>query len=550
MERYVPGTALAFVEIDSLADVSDGLTGTQAFRELAPVLGLSSQLAQVGIAADLIGRTGLGPDEAVLIGRAQFAIALTGIESSAGQTEEGPYLHLRPQFVLIIESHLAPGVASRLVRERAPVIAQRIYGDAVVQETADYRGSELLVFHRPESERRLLVSSLGSVILLANDERAMSSCLDSVAGRGATLSEDATLRELMPAVNNRAAVTGYLTASGLRKLFEIWPALIAGGRAEPGTVASLTDLLQHISEQAALGLLYALEFKEGGVTERYLAALHPEVGAALAQPLKSAPGADSRVLRLAPRSIERLTLLQVSQPVELPARVLKHLSPNLDLVAGVALREFVINFRKEYGLEPADSLGAAAGDELAVVRFGDGQPAAMLIPVNDKARLMSAALKYVGLNGGTVTNQAVGDVELLLSDDDRRRAAAFVGDCLVLGTSEQIARIAETRAKGEGIDHDPRLKEALSRRPPGASVVTYRPHVEDAGPFLLALSKLTRATDGSRGLLEGERARKATRRLPRTVSFTEFRDYGVYVEAKSAVGSFALIAALLRSDEE
>src|SRR5258705_12873507 len=92
MERYLPADALAFMEMDSLADLVDGLTNTRAWSELAPVLGLSSQIRQVGLVTELIGRSGLGPDEAGVAGRAQFAIAITGIESNTGETDEGPYI--------------------------------------------------------------------------------------------------------------------------------------------------------------------------------------------------------------------------------------------------------------------------------------------------------------------------------------------------------------------------------------------------------------------------------------------------------------------------
>src|SRR5215213_6437255 len=58
MARYVPAGALAFVEVRNVADLADGLTGTKAWEELAPLLGVSSQLRQLGIASDLIGRAG------------------------------------------------------------------------------------------------------------------------------------------------------------------------------------------------------------------------------------------------------------------------------------------------------------------------------------------------------------------------------------------------------------------------------------------------------------------------------------------------------------
>src|SRR5215510_7444475 len=149
METYVPANVLAFVQIDSLADLVDGLTHTRAWRELAPVLGISSQLQQVGTVADLIGRSGLGPDEAVVAGRAQFAIAVTGIQSQTGETDEGAFIHLKPLFCIIIETHTGPDSAARLVRDRASIIAERIYGGSVVEHTDSYQGLAMRVFEGP-----------------------------------------------------------------------------------------------------------------------------------------------------------------------------------------------------------------------------------------------------------------------------------------------------------------------------------------------------------------------------------------------------------------
>jgi len=550
MVRYVPASALAFVEIDSLADLADGLTSTNAWRELGPALSLSSQLRQMGFFADLMGRTGLGPDEAVLVGRAQYAVAVTGVEAQAGENEEGPYLHLKPDFALIIESHLKPQAATRLVQDRALLIAQKIYGESVAEDTDDYRGSHLLIFHGAESNRRLIASSFGSVIVLANQDAAMKSCVDAIAGGAASLAEDSTLKEMRSIVDHDSTVVGYVTARGVRKLFEIWPALIDGGSAEPGTVSSFTDLLQHISEQAAEGLLYSLQFADGGVTEKYLTVLRPPVARALAETLTPASEASLQVLAQIPQSIERLTLVEFQSVGDAPERILKQLSPNLDLVAGVALREFVISLRKEYGLEAGDSLGDAAADEIAFVSFGDGGPSAMLIPATQKARLWSAAEKYLKQKGSAVTKETTDGIEIMISSHDDRRAAALIQDCLVLATRDQILKIGETHSSGAGMDRDKRLMGILSKRAAGTSVISYRPQVQDAGPFLLAISKLTRVTDGSRELLERDSVRRAIERLPRSASYTQFRDYGVYVEAKSAVGSFTLLNSLVKSDDE
>jgi hypothetical protein len=550
MEHYVPADALAFVEIDSLADLADGFTSTTAWRELAPVLGLSSQLRQVGFFTGLVGRSGLGPDEAVVAGRAQYAIAITGIESDTGETDEGPYLHLKPSFALIIETHTKPDTAARLVRERASIIAQRIYGEAVVEHSDDYRGSRLLVFDGPGPGHQLVASSEGSVVLIANQADAMKRCLDAIAGRASTLAEDATLKQMRPEVGLDPSVFAYVTAAGMEKLVDLWPLLIAGRAAEPESISVFADLIEHISKQAGAGLLYSSEFEAEGVTEKYLTVLRPQIAEALTQPLKAASAAGFELLAIVPRGIESLTLLSVENPGELPEHVFKQLSPAVDLVAGVALREFVINLKKQYGLEPADSVGDAIGSQIALANFGDDQPRAMFIRVNDRSRLEPIVDKYLKRKAGSLTNEQPNGREILVSSDDERRAAAFVGNFLVLGTRDQIVKVIATDEKRDGQDGDERLKQALLSRPANASIAHYRVPVEDAGKLLLAISKLTRVTDGSLELLDRESARKALDRLPRSISFTEFRDYGVYTQTRSAVGNFSVVAALVGNGGE
>lgn len=550
MDRYVPAEALAFVEINSLADLVGGLTSTKAWRELAPVLGLSSQLRRVGLVTDLIGRSGLGPDEAVVAGRAQYAIAITAIESNAGETDDGPYLHLKPAFALIIETHTKPETAARLVRERASMIARRIYGESVVEHADDYRGSQMRVFEGPGPGHQLVASSEGSVILIANQADAMKQCLDAIGGRAATLAEDTTLKQMRPEVGRDPSIFAYVTAAGIEKLVDLWPLLVAGSAAESETVGTFAALIEHLSKQAGAGLLYSLEFEADGVTEKYLTVLRPQIAEALTQPLKSASAAGFESLAIIPRGIEGMTLLSVENAGDLPERVFKQLSPAVDIVAGVALREFVINLKKQYGLEPSDSVGDAIGSEIALVNFGDDQPRAMLIRVKDRPRVAPLVGRYLKLSSASLTTEQHNGTGILVSSDDDRRAAAFVGDFLVLGTRDQIVKVIETNAKRDGQDGDERLKQLLSTRPANASIIHHRARVEDAGKLLLAISKLTRVTDGSLEFLDRDSARKALDRLPHSISFTEFRDYGIYTQTHSAVGNLSAIASLIGTGGE
>jgi hypothetical protein len=340
-----------------------------------------------------------------------------------------------------------------------------------------------------------------------------------------------------------------VTAAGIEKLVELGPLLIAGRSPEPESISMFADLIEHLSKQAGAGLLYSSEFEAGGVTEKYLTVLRPQVAESLSQPLKAASAAGFESLALIPRSVESVTLLNVENAGELPERVFKQLSPSVDIVAGVALREFVINLKKQYGLEPSDSVGDAIGREIPFVNFGDDRPRAMLIRVNDRSRLTPIVNRYLTRKAASITNEQRDGAEILVSSGNDEHAAAFVGNFLVLGTRDQIVRVIETNAKRDGQDGDERIRQVISSRPPNASIISYRVRVEDAGRLLLAISRLTRVTDGSPELLERESARKALDRLPPSISFTEFRDYGVYTQTRSAVGNFGVIGSLIRPGE-
>src|SRR6185295_5907395 len=254
-----------------------------------------------------------------------YAVAITGIEGKEGASEQGAYIHLKPNWALIIETHAKPETASRLVNERALLIAQKIFGESVVEHNDDYRRSTVKIFQGPEAASQVLVSAQGSVILVANHAGAMRACLDTTAGRAPALSEDKTLEQLGAEVGRDPSVFAYVTALGVEKLVELSPVLMAGRDADPESISLFSDLTEHLSKQAGAGLLYASKFEGDGVTEKYLAFLRPQIAEALTEPLKPATGSFAS-LGMIPRSIESLTLLNVEGAGALPEHILKQLS--------------------------------------------------------------------------------------------------------------------------------------------------------------------------------------------------------------------------------
>jgi hypothetical protein len=235
----------------------------------------------------------------------------------------------------------------------------------------------------------------------------------------------------------------------------------------------------------------------------------------------------------------------VERAGDLPERTLKSLSSRVDIVTELALREFVISFRRQYGVEPDESVGDAVGNEVALVDPGESEPLAMLVRVKDQTRLAPIVVRYLRRGNSKTAIENYKDVEIGLSSNEDGRAAAFVGDFLVLGTRDQIVKMVDTLTGKNSIAGDERLNEAIKERPAAATIFSYRPEVRDSAELMLAFSKLSRVTDGSRKLLERVEAQAAMMRVPPSVSFTEFRDYGIYTETRSATGSFKLLAGIL-----
>ncbi len=545
MDRYVPSTALAYIEINSLADLASGLTGTKAWQELAPALGISDEISQAGLAADLMGRTGIGRGEAVIAGRAQFAFVLTGLEAEGGTNEEGAYLHFKPRFAAIVETHSSSSTARRLAEEQASALARKIYGEPIAEERRDYFGAQILIFPGPRPDRQLVAASADSVVIISNHTSAVESCLDAIGGRASTISEDATLKERRAEVDADAEVFAFMTEAGVEKLIDFLPAILASRvTTDPDRVSAIGNLSDHLLKQTTSGILYGAKFDSGGVREKYLTVLRPQVATAIAEPLKSATRANLESLDLVPRQIEDFTILNVEGVGELPDRLLKQLVPRVDVVAGLALREFVLGLRKQFGLEATDRIGDALGNEVTLARFGGGEPTAMLLRVRDRSKLVPVLDRYLGEGGSKVSTVEYNGKQVSISSNEDKRAAAFVGEFLILATRDQIAKMIDAQASNSALRDDERLAKVLINPPATATIISYRPEVAEAAEMMKAVAALTRSGPADEAALEA-----ALDRLPPSLSFTEFRDYGIIIESRSAVGNFSLISSFAGSDE-
>jgi hypothetical protein len=546
MDKYAPANALVYIELNSLTDVLEGLTDTRAWSEIAPILGLSSQLKQLGSGIDLMSSTGLGPDEVVIAGRAQYAVVVTDMEAGTGASEEGVTVNLKPRFALLIETHSSPEKAEKLINGRAALFARRLFGEATREETGNYAGVRLMTFRGEQANRQLVAAAAGSVVLIANHEAAMQACLDTISGRSARLAEDQLLKQRRGEVDTGAKIFAYVTQTGIEKLSQFGPTIFATRFTNnPDTLTSIANLFGHISSQTAEGIFYSLQFEGDGVIENYLTALRPQIAQGLSAAAKPTRTDGFHSLQLVPKDAVDCTILNIEGVGALPENLLKQLSPGLDVVAGIALREFVISFRKQLALQSSDSLENALGNEIALVKLTQDEPMVMLIQVKDARQILTPLIRYLSGEGAKINRETYSGIELSISTNEDGRSAAIVGEYLLLGSAPQLKRMIDIQGGPLAAGADQRVAKAIANRPPEASIISYEADGEKTGEVVLAVSRLTRVTDGSPELLNKEPMRVALAGLPYSASYTSFRNSGVFTQTHSAIGIFKRLSGLM-----
>ena len=111
--KYVPETALGYLEINDWPQLLDQLTSTKAWRQLAPAYGISDNLKYAGKVGWLANFGGGG--ETALLARSQFAVVVTGIEVRGEE--------IKPHLALVAETH---GSAEAL-RKVVATVGKRVH---------------------------------------------------------------------------------------------------------------------------------------------------------------------------------------------------------------------------------------------------------------------------------------------------------------------------------------------------------------------------------------------------------------------------------------
>lgn len=544
MATLAPESTALYVQVDSLPELAEGLTESDAWARLAKPLGLSSQLDYAGPVSEMLGRLEMGPDDAVVFGRSQFAVVVSNLTTGVEAGEESGALVVRPRFALVVKTHSGAGAARRIASDRLPLLARKAYGSEVPISDIPGPGEKMTVAQGPTEVRRMVWAVRDDVVILGNDVETVRAVLDTAAGRSPSLAGSFYLERARALVEAPGAIVFAYAAA--KTGGDIVGLSLGGLTSEGGTdsesgTLQVGGLLSGLAKGAAHAVGYAGRFEQGRFVERTATILTPRIAETMTTSV-AASAAEPQSLSLVPEGIEEVNVVRIQRPGDTVDTLLTTLSGNVDVSVSATVTQMAIGSRRAFGAEATDTVAQIVGDEVAFVDFGSGEPFAVAFEILDSAKALPIVARYLAEGGNRSSSELYGGFELLRSSHEDGRAFAFIGRFGVYGTRDQLVRMIDARASGGRSGRE--LGRTLSVPPPPI-IGTERRDDRDAAELLFALSIALRTSDGAPETLERADVAAARAEMPRATSRWDLRDGALVVETRSAVGNLSFLTSLL-----
>jgi hypothetical protein len=538
LENYVPETAVGYVEANDLPHLLENFTNTNAWKQLAPIYGVTNRLQFAGWASRLARWTGIGTTETLLLARGQFALVVYGIEVRGEE--------VKPRLAVVIETHRSADRVKDLMANRLLQLAQRVYNQPI-QETSEYLGVPIVIYR--EGDRRLLSAGIGSTWIVANDAESLQACIDVRLGRLASMARNNYLvqaRTEVKSLDDRSAVFAFVSKSGAARLSQFLTHLLFG-RVLAGTpIAGLPEgLVAELAQGTVEALAYSGSFKNGGVQDRYAVLCEPEVISSLRTALRPSTTTgleQNAALHLVPASAQEVILVKIEDPGQALEQIERVVSAHLGVAQSFLFQRFFSSARRTFlGLEPGESATTVAGTE--VVRFsvpslgGDQNERIWVVAARNRQKLSHLAERLLQQQSGSVKRTNYQGIEIT-SASNNGRAFAFIGNYLVLSSPKQVIRlIAEREKQLAWLSTEQGATLRLSETPSQALIYSFSSVAQDTEKMMAVVARRLKAKPSGDAALP-------LQQLPWTTTVTSLTERGVYRESNSPVGNFPLLVTI------
>jgi len=442
LAAWAPADSLAYVEVNDLGAVAEGVGQTTAWKSLAPLLGAPSELAPSRFLVRLARSTGIGSADAVLFARSQVAVVFSGAEG----TQDGSTLVIKPILTLIIETHTTQRRMRGAIEHHLEQMARDDFGNPTLvrKQTA---GIELEEWQSEDGARKIVAAFVGTTVIIANDEASVLRTIETGTGKRPSLRNQSELDQLRSATDSaKAALFGFVTQAGVKSLIQAYALKTEGGDGVSSDSITKARLLADTFGSIVKHLAWTARFTEGGVEDRFLIALAPGVTDRLRTSGSPDRAPELAQLPFVPPDAHSVSLYAFHDSAAVWSDLSAVIASHADIVGAIAARPVMKGLLSSYGIADAEMFTRGIGTRLQTVRAEEGNLAVLIADVFDRPTIEKAIAPRFGNNP---RKEKFEDADVLIAADNW--TAAFYQNNFLIGPGDQVRRCLQTRTKAESL---------------------------------------------------------------------------------------------------
>jgi hypothetical protein len=534
MAAYVPADSQVYLESNSLLDVAQAIATTDGWQKLGPHVALKLPQQTNDWLTYLVKTTGMGPALTVIATRAQIAFVILDLTAQGN----GDALEYKSTAALVIETHTSQRRVKPAVEKLLTDFAGRAYGQPKF-ERITLEGNELMRWTAPDGKRRIVASIDGSVVIVANDEKAVAACMAAHHGQRPSLVRRPELEEMRARLNGNGALAfGYVSAPNAARLVSQAAPMVLG-RISQGE--QLQQLLAAGSSKLLGNVGWSARAAKGGIEDKYFISAKPEVLARLRPSFAPTQTNFQGGWEFLPAQVNSVTSYNLREPATAWHELNAAVSSQLDVLSAVVFTTAFKALLTPYGIDEPDTFLAAIKPDVLSVRLDPQSERALLIAgIASPDSLREFIQRRFGANP---RSEKVGASEMFYSPDEAF-AGSLTGDYFLLGAPEDVRRSLATHANKDGVTATSARLESLTHyfeKPSAASVVTFFRDSERTKSLITSLAAI-RGSQATNSVADVDRIIED---LPYAVTETSLEDAGIERRTRSAFGQFGFLASFL-----
>jgi hypothetical protein len=532
MSEYVPADALAFIEASDLVTLANGITGTEAWRNLAQPLGAPADLIPHRWAIGLARWTGIGSTEAVLLARSQSAVVFA---PGAQATQSGTTLIVKPLAALIIETHTSPQRMRPVIERQVEAFAGRSFGETTLTRK-QVNSVDITEWKSPDNSRRLIVAVVHTVAIVGNDESVVLSCIEVRLGRRPSLATNPQLQTIKRQLSSAPApMFAFVPKGGVKSLIQAFVFARAGDAVD---AASIAPIISNTFGNLIDGIGCISRFDQSGSEDRCRILLAEGVAEQLHPSVSSPPVFKSDELSFVPRDASSVTSYQLRDPAAFWQTLGAVVSARSDLLGAVASREFLRRLLEPYGINDSGAFFSSIGQRVQVIRLDEQTPAVLVGTSFDRPKLRSVVKDRLGSNP---KSDALGDAEFSISANQDWGIAFDSKNYFLAGPSLVVRRCVDAKARGESVVGDSAFRRALSLVDTSMPILalTFSQDRSSAISFVELFSAYERSAFST----SAEAIKQNAQSLPYAISITIVHHDSIEWSSRSSFGLFGSLFA-------